>query len=83
MRVLVVGGGGREHAIVHSFAQSKLAERIFCAPGNAGTAALADNVPIGAEDLPALLEFASREQVDLTVIGPEAPLVAGLTDLFE
>jgi len=83
MRVLVVGGGGREHALVHSFAQSKLAERIFCAPGNAGTAALADNVPIGAEDLPALLEFASREQVDLTVIGPEAPLVAGLTDLFE
>jgi len=83
MRVLVVGGGGREHALVHSFAQSKLAERIFCAPGNAGTAALADNVPIGAEDLPALLEFASREQVDLTVIGPEAPLVAGLTDLLE
>jgi len=83
MRVLVVGGGGREHALVHSFAQSKLAERIFCAPGNAGTAALADNVPIGAEDLPALLEFASREQVDLTVIGPEAPLVAGLSDLFE
>jgi phosphoribosylamine--glycine ligase len=79
----VVGGGGREHALVHSFAQSKLAERIFCAPGNAGTAALADNVPIGAEDLPALLEFASREQVDLTVIGPEAPLVAGLSDLFE
>ena len=83
MRVLVVGGGGREHALVHSFAQSKLAERIFCAPGNAGTAALADNVPIGADDLPALLEFASREQVDLTVIGPEAPLVAGLSDLFE
>jgi phosphoribosylamine--glycine ligase len=83
MRVLVVGGGGREHALVHSFARSKLAERIFCAPGNAGTAALADNVPIGADDLDALLEFASREQVDLTVIGPEAPLVAGLTDLFE
>ena len=83
MRVLVVGGGGREHALVHSFAQSRLAERIFCAPGNAGTASLADNVPIGADDLPALLEFASREQVDLTVIGPEAPLVAGLTDLFE
>ena len=83
MRVLVVGGGGREHALVHSFAQSKLAERIFCAPGNAGTAGLADNVPVDADDLPALLEFAGREQVDLTVIGPEAPLVAGLTDLFE
>ena len=83
MRVLVVGGGGREHALVHSFAQSRLAERIFCAPGNAGTASLADNLPIGADDLPTLLDFASREQVDLTVIGPEAPLVAGLTDLFE
>ena len=83
MRVLVVGGGGREHALVHSFAQSPLADRIFCAPGNAGTAAEADNIPIAADDLPALLDFASREEVDLTVIGPEAPLVVGLTDLFE
>ena len=83
MRVLVVGGGGREHALVHSFAQSPLAERIFCAPGNAGTAAEADNVPIAADDLPALLDFASRENVDLTVVGPEVPLVVGLTDLFE
>jgi len=83
MRVLVVGGGGREHALVHSFAQSPLAERIFCAPGNAGTAAEADNIPIAADDLPTLLDFASRENVDLTVIGPEAPLVIGLTDLFE
>jgi phosphoribosylamine--glycine ligase len=83
MRVLVVGGGGREHALVHSFAKSPLAERIFCAPGNAGTDAEADNVPISADDLPGLLDFASRENVDLTVIGPEAPLVIGLTDLFE
>ena len=83
MRVLVVGGGGREHALVHSFARSSLAERIFCAPGNAGTAAEADNIPIAADDLPALLDFASREGVDLTIIGPEAPLVVGLTDLFE
>jgi phosphoribosylamine---glycine ligase len=83
MRVLVVGGGGREHAIVHSFSRSPLAERVFCAPGNAGTAALADNIGVGAEDLPALLDFASREQVDLTVVGPEAPLVAGICDLFE
>ena len=83
MRVLVVGGGGREHALVHSFAQSPLAERIFCAPGNAGTAAEADNIPIAADDLPALLDFASRENVDLTVVGPEVPLVIGLTDLFE
>jgi phosphoribosylamine---glycine ligase len=83
MRVLVVGGGGREHALVHSFAQSPLADRIFCAPGNAGTASEADNIPIAADDLPALLDFASRENVDLTVVGPEAPLVVGLTDLFE
>ena len=83
MRVLVVGGGGREHALVHSFAQSPLADRIFCAPGNAGTASEADNIPIAADDLRALLDFASREEVDLTVIGPEAPLVVGLTDLFE
>ena len=83
MRVLVVGGGGREHALVHSFARSALAERVFCAPGNAGTAAEADNVPISAEDLPGLLNFARKEAVDLTVVGPEAPLVAGITDLFE
>jgi phosphoribosylamine--glycine ligase len=83
MRVLVVGGGGREHALVHAFAQSPLADRIFCAPGNAGTADEADNIPIAADDLPGLLDFASREQVDLTVVGPEAPLVAGITDLFE
>ena len=83
MRVLVVGGGGREHALVHSFSQSRLAERIFCAPGNAGTAAEADNVPIGGDDLRGLLDFARKESVDLTVVGPEAPLVAGITDLFE
>ncbi len=83
MRVLVVGGGGREHALVHSFARSPHAERIFCAPGNAGTAGIADNIGVGSEDLPALLEFASREGVDLTVVGPEAPLVLGIADLFE
>jgi phosphoribosylamine--glycine ligase len=83
MRVLVVGGGGREHALVHSFAQSPHAERIFCAPGNAGTAGIADNIGVGSGDLPALLEFASREEVDLTVVGPEAPLVLGIADLFE
>jgi phosphoribosylamine---glycine ligase len=82
MRVLVVGGGGREHALVHSFVQSSLATQVFCAPGNAGIASEADCVPVGAEDIPALLEFALKERPDLTVIGPEAPLVAGITDLF-
>ena len=82
MRVLVVGGGGREHALISSFTRSRLADDIFCAPGNAGTGAEAHNVDIGAEDLPALLSFARRNRIDLTVVGPEAPLVAGLADLF-
>ncbi len=83
MRVLVVGGGGREHALCHSFAKSPLAERIFCAPGNAGTAQVAETVPLSASDLPGLLAFARKERIDLTVVGPEAPLVAGITNLFE
>jgi phosphoribosylamine--glycine ligase len=82
MRVLVVGGGGREHALIHAFSSSKLATQLFCAPGNAGTAEEADNVAIDGEDLPGLLAFAKREHIDLTVIGPEAPLVAGISDLF-
>jgi phosphoribosylamine--glycine ligase len=82
MRVLVVGGGGREHALVHSFARSPLAGDIFCAPGNAGTGTLAHTIDIGAEDIPGLLDFARRTSIDLTVVGPEAPLVAGLADTF-
>jgi phosphoribosylamine---glycine ligase len=82
MRVLVVGGGGREHALIHAFSSSNLATQLFCAPGNAGTGDEADNVPIDAEDVPALLAFAKRERIDLTVVGPEAPLVAGISDLF-
>ena len=82
MRVLVVGGGGREHALVHAFAASDLATQLFCAPGNAGIAEEADRVDVGAEDLPALLTFAKKERIDLTVVGPEAPLVAGIADLF-
>jgi len=82
MRVLVVGGGGREHALVHSFSRSSLHPQVFCAPGNAGIAAEADCVPVGAEDLEGLLDFATRERPDLTVVGPEAPLVDGLADLF-
>jgi len=82
MRVLVVGGGGREHALVRSFRRSALAGDIFCAPGNAGTAGDAHNLDIRAEDVSGLLDFARRNGVDLTVVGPEAPLVAGLTDVF-
>ncbi|HMK93362.1 MAG TPA: phosphoribosylamine--glycine ligase, partial [Thermoleophilia bacterium] len=82
MRVLVVGGGGREHALVHSFSASPLLSQLFCAPGNAGIAEDADCVDIAGDDLAGLLEFARRESIDLTVVGPEAPLVAGIADLF-
>ncbi len=82
MRVLVVGGGGREHALVHSFAQSPLAERIFCAPGNAGTAAEADNLPIAADELCGLAIGAERgEPVFLEQVGePEHQRRLGTDD---
>lgn len=82
-RLLVVGSGGREHALVWKLAQSPRAGQIFCAPGNAGIAQQATCVPIGATDLSALADFAAREQIDLTVVGPEAPLAAGIVDLFQ
>ena len=82
MKILVVGGGGREHAIIWKLAQSPLAEEIYCAPGNAGIAELADCVNIPAEDVDTLLEFALAEKIDLTVVGPEAPLAAGIVDKF-
>lgn len=80
MKVLVVGGGGREHALVWKIAQSPKVSQIFCAPGNAGIAELAQLVPIAAEDMDALVAFACDNNIDLTVIGPEAPLAAGLSD---
>ena len=83
MKVLVVGGGGREHALVWKLSTSPRVKKIFCAPGNAGTAALAENVPIAAEEIEALADFAQGEGIDLTVVGPEAPLVAGIVDLFQ
>ncbi|WP_027717808.1 phosphoribosylamine--glycine ligase [Desulfovirgula thermocuniculi] len=82
MKVLVVGGGGREHALVWKIAQSPRVKEIFCAPGNAGIASLARCVPIGAEDVRGLVEFARREKIDLTVVGPEAPLTLGIVDEF-
>jgi len=80
MRVLVLGGGGREHAIVAKLAESPRVEAIFTAPGNAGTAGLATNVTLDIESGAAVAAFATREAIDLVVIGPEAPLVAGVAD---
>ena len=82
MKVLVVGGGGREHTLVWKISQSPLVKKIFCAPGNAGIAELAECVSIGAEDIDKLLEFAKKEEIGLTVVGPEAPLVKGIVDRF-
>jgi len=82
MKVLVVGGGGREHALAWKLRQSPLVHRVFVAPGNAGTARDAENVPIAAEDIPKLVAFARQEKIDLTVVGPEAPLAAGIVDAF-
>ncbi len=83
MKVLVIGGGGREHALIWKIAQSPGVKKIFCAPGNAGIARLAECVPIGAEEISSLLAFARKERADLTVVGPEAPLTLGVVDLFE
>ncbi|MCL4441715.1 MAG: phosphoribosylamine--glycine ligase [Firmicutes bacterium] len=82
MKVLVVGSGGREHALAWKLAQSPRVKEIFCAPGNAGTAQLGTNVEIQVEDLDALLEFARQEQIDITVVGPEVPLTLGIVDVF-
>lgn len=85
MKILVIGSGGREHAIVWKLAQSDLCEKVFVAPGNAGTAnePKAENIDLNAEDLESLLAFAKNKEIDLTIVGPEAPLVLGLIDLFE
>ena len=83
MHVLVIGSGGREHALCHALARSPRRPTISCAPGNPGTAALATNVSIDVGDIDGLLAFARDEGVDLTIVGPEAPLVAGLVDRFE
>src|ERR1700726_3939539 len=82
MKILVIGSGGREHALVWKLKQSPAIDRIYCAPGNAGTAAIAENVAIPATDLPQLLQFAKQNDVDLTVVGPDDPLAMGIVDLF-
>jgi phosphoribosylamine--glycine ligase len=82
MKVLVIGGGGREHAIAHSLVRSPEIEKIYVAPGNGGTAGILENVPIKATDLTALRDFAIREGIGLTVVGPEDPLTLGIVDFF-
>ncbi len=80
MRVLVIGSGGREHALCWAISGSPLLSRLWCAPGNPGTEACAENVPIKPLDIPALVAFAAAERIDLVICGPEGPLVAGLAD---
>jgi phosphoribosylamine--glycine ligase len=82
MNVLVVGGGGREHTLVWKISQSPLVEKIFCAPGNAGIAELAECIDTSATDTDGLVKFAKKKKIDLTVVGPEEPLVNGIVDRF-
>jgi phosphoribosylamine--glycine ligase len=83
MKILVIGNGAREHALVWKLSQSSLVEKIYCAPGNPGIMQFAQCVDISNDNLPGLLKFARKEKIDLTVPGPEAPLVAGIVDEFE
>ncbi len=83
MKILVVGGGGREHVLVWKIAQSPRVTHLFCAPGNAGMASLAESVDIKADDVEGLLRFAKEKEIDLTVVGPELPLSLGIVDRFE
>ena len=83
MKVLIVGSGGREHAIAWKVAQSKKVEKIYCAPGNAGISEVAECVPIGAMEFDKLVAFAKEKEIDLTVIGMDDPLVGGIVDVFE
>lgn len=83
MKILVVGGGGREHTLAWKLSLDCCRPTLFCAPGNAGTAALGTNVPIAAEDVDGLASWAKRERPDLTVVGPEVPLCAGIVDRFQ
>lgn len=83
MKILIVGNGGREHAILEQVLRSRKTDRVFVAPGNGGTASDAENIPIAADDLLALLRFAKDNSIDLTIVGPELPLTLGITELFQ
>ena len=83
MKVLIIGSGGREHALAWKIKQSPRVQKVYCAPGNGGISQVAECVDIEATDIAALLKFAKKEKIDLTVVGPEAPLTAGIVDEFE
>lgn len=83
MNILVIGSGGREHTIAWKLLQSPKVKKVYCAPGNGGTAQIAQNVPIGVNDFAALAQFVKDEGIDLTVVGPEDPLLGGIVDFFE
>jgi phosphoribosylamine--glycine ligase len=83
MKVLVIGGGGREHTIVWKLAQSKHIDKIYCSPGNAGIAELAECIDVGTDNFDALVDFVKYEWIDLTIVGPEEPLSRGIVDAFE
>src|SRR3954452_17856563 len=83
MKILVVGKGGREHALVWKLAQSPRVTRVFCAPGNAGTARDGTNVPLDPSEFPKLIQFAKKEAIHLTVVGPEEPLALGVVDALQ
>jgi phosphoribosylamine--glycine ligase len=83
LKVLVVGGGAREHTLVWKLSQSPSAAEIFAAPGNAGTGLIARNIDIKPTDVDTLAHFAEERKIDITVVGPEAPLAVGIADLFQ
>lgn len=83
MKILVVGSGGREHAIIKALAKSPKSDKIYALPGNGGIAALAECVPIGAKDIPAIVDFAVKNSVDYAVVAPDDPLVLGAVDALE
>ena len=83
MKILIVGSGGREHAIAVSVAKSPKADKIYCAPGNAGIGQIAECVPIGAMEFDKLVAFAKEKEIDLTIVGPDDPLAGGLVDEME
>src|SRR3977135_13529 len=83
MRILVVGGGGREHALCWAISASPLCTRLYCAPGNAGIAQVAECIDVAAEDIAGQVALAQREKIDFVVVGPEVPLAAGLADRID